>query len=245
MYPPQVTNPYRFAQLYGDTTTNANTTNNFNRSCSTLGDANTAYFATDPNTHTTPLNRYSINNHHQQHGRLTNKANTLPHNLNDTSISSTLPGNYNYNQTFQSQSFYQQPQRVTSAGGSSSLNSPLPDSLLAIMNNDNQNYYAYKKQHYDQNITLCDQSLPVGGESNNKHNGPASMATPLNPFSAKVGKALYGLPFLSRSKSSLSFGATNAAPSADYYSDSNPNFYNKQTHRSNQASSKMMKASKI
>ena len=163
------------------------------------------------------MHRYTINPRHP------NKSTTLPHGLNDTSISSTIPANYN--QTYQSQSLYQNPQR---GGCGSSLNSPLPDSLLAIMNNENQNYYANKKhqQQYDQNITMCQT--------------PDNMATPLNPFSAKVGKALYGLPFLNRSKSSLSYGMANGS---DYYSEQ-PNLY-KNTYHSNQNSNKMMKASKI
>ena len=32
---------------------------------------------------------------------------------------------------------------------------------------------------------------------------PPALATPVNPFTSKVGKALYGLPFLSRSKASM------------------------------------------
>ena len=238
MYQPTpVTNPYRFAQaIYGDTTT-AKSPDNFNRSCSTLGDANTAFFANEPNTLTSPITRYSVN-----------KANTLPHhafNLNDTSITSTTPGNYN--QTFQSQSFYQNPGRGGVTSGNS-LNSPLPDSLLAIMNNDNNNnnnYYAYKKyqhQHnYDQNITLC-QSPHVTGDVGM---GIAGMTTPMNPFSAKVGKALYGLPFVSRSKSSLAYGMNNQV--GDQYND-HPNFakisYSSAQKFANN-SNKMMKASKI
>jgi hypothetical protein len=242
MYQPTpVTNPYRFAQaIYGDTAT-AKSPDNFNRSCSTLGDANTAFFANEPNTLTSPMTRYSVNG----------KSNTLPHrqafNLNDTTIGSSVPAHYN--QTFQSQSFYQNPTRDGVSGNS--LNSPLPDSLLAIMNNDNNNnnnnnYYGYKKyqhQHnYDQNITMC-QSPHVAGDAGM---GIAhGMTTPMNPFSAKVGKALYGLPFVSRSKSSLGYGMANQA--ADQYSDL-PHFA-KTSYSSAQKfinnSNKMMKASKI
>ena len=230
--PPPNTNPYRFAQaIYGDTTC-PDIPNNFNRSCSTLGDANTAFFATnDPNTITSPITRYSVNGRNQHHNA---------QNLNDTSMSSTLAGNYN--QTYQSQSFYQNPARG-GGGGGTSLNSPLPDSLLAIMNNDTQNnYYGYKKHNYDHNITLC-QSPIVAGDYG--YQVGSSMTTPMNPFSAKVGKALYGLPFLSRSKSSLSYGMTNHV--ADQYSEQ-PN-YSKQSYRATQKytnnSNKMMKASKI
>jgi hypothetical protein len=45
---------------------------------------------------------------------------------------------------------------------------------------------------------------------------PPALGTPVNPFTSKVGKALYGLPFLSRSKASMNtanFLASNALKS--------------------------------
>lgn len=78
--------------------------------------------------------------------------------------------------------------------------------------------YQYKnhlnafQQQYDQNITMC--QTP---------NSAANMSTPVNPFSAKVGKALYGLPFVSRSKTSI---GANGGISNNIYNSSLVNDYN-------------------
>lgn len=84
-----------------------------------------------------------------------------------------------------------------------------------------------QQQQYDANITLCP-------------------STPANPFSAKVGKALYGLPFINRSKSSLSgadLNMTNGPGVATTFR--NASFNQSFRNNNNNNSNKNLKASKI
>lgn len=89
---------------------------------------------------------------------------------------------------------------------------------------ENQNY-VMKQQQYDANIMLC-------------QNMPGNLSTPNNPFSNKVGKALYGLQFMSRSKTSLNGQetGTNLSNGAGFASTFRNNSFNQP---------KNLKASKI
>ena len=88
--------------------------------------------------------------------------------------------------------------------------------------------YVLKQQQYDANIMLCQNVQNQG-----------NLSTPNNPFVNKVGKALYGLPFMSRSKTSISGQetATNMSNGAGFVSTFRNNSFNQ--------SNKNLKASKI
>ena len=220
LYQQPTNNPYRFAQLYNDVTSpKLGNNRDANRSLSTIGSANTAFFG-------------NTNANHQHYGQ-SNKLNTMPHN----EYNGGRGYNTNNNSSFQSNSFYHQP--------STSLNSPLSDTLLAIMNNEYNPVQLSKhfQQQYDHNITFG--QTPTSKITQ-------QMSTPINPFSAKIGKALYGLPFLSRSKTSLGFGTLDMSSESQMsFSGTSGliNNHNKNTHRNSQSgytsSNKMLKASKI
>ncbi|CAF0912561.1 unnamed protein product [Brachionus calyciflorus] len=94
----------------------------------------------------------------------------------------------------------------------------------------NQQGYVVKQQQYDSNIMMCQ----------NAAQNQSSLTTPSNPFTSKVGKALYGLPFLSRSKTSISAGqetVTNMSNGAGFVSTFRNNSFNQ--------SNRNLKASKI
>lgn len=92
--------------------------------------------------------------------------------------------------------------------------------------NEQNNNYMLKQQQYDANIMLC-------------QNMQGNLSTPNNPFTNKVGKALYGLHFLSKSKTSFSGGqetGTNLTNGAGFASNFRNNSFNQP---------KNLKASKI
>jgi hypothetical protein len=86
----------------------------------------------------------------------------------------------------------------------SSFSMPVTESMI-------YNTHGNRYQQYDQNILMC--------QSPNKTANKNKLSTPANPFTAKVGKALYGLPFMSRSKSSLSALNEQSTTTSSYESN--------------------------
>jgi hypothetical protein len=241
-YPSATSNPYRFAQIYADA--GSPTKNMYNRSMSTLASANGAgsmyYEGGNSAAAAAAAQIYNAATLPSHPGATTTSGANSTLGRNDSVAYYHASGNNSgpaqANSSYQSPSPYQQ------------FNSPLADSLLAIMskeyNAQNASYkqqlnFQYQQQQYDQNITLC-QSPTTGS--------PATLTTPSNPFTAKVGKALYGLPFLSRSRTSIGLGTPSSAQGNNGASENNglmASTFRNNGRLNQNSSNKFLKASKI
>ena len=115
----------------------------------------------------------------------------------------------------QQQQQQQQQQQATSS---------ITESVLAVMAQD---YSIQRQLHSNEGVSYYHPTITP------------TLSTPANPFTAKVGKALYGLPFLSRSKGSMNTGNFLSATKNQYQGGQAVN------PMTAGAGSKLLKSSKI